>query len=205
MGNSNGIDERRVFETAAGHFVDMVHGIAADQWDRPGLGDWSVRALVGHTGRALSTVADYIDRPADDQRIRDAADYYLTAAAGADPEAVRARGEQAGQALGDDPVSVVVAARDRALAALARVDNPLIQTVVGGMYLLDYLPSRTTELAVHGMDVARATGQDVAVPAEVVEVATAVLGAAAARRGDGEAVLAALTGRSALPAGFTVV
>ncbi|MDY6810521.1 MAG: maleylpyruvate isomerase N-terminal domain-containing protein [Actinomycetota bacterium] len=200
------LDQRDVFATAADHIVDLVGRIGADQWDRPGLGAWTIRALVGHTGRALTTVADYIDKPAETCRIADAADYYLTAAAEADAESVRRRGEQAGAALGDDPVSVLAGERDRALAAIARVDNPIVTTVVGGMRLLDYLPSRTCELAVHGLDIARALGvAEPALPRDVTEVASTVLAAVAARRGDGVTTLLALTGRTALPEGFTVV
>jgi hypothetical protein len=51
------------FEEAAQAFVDLVGRVRGD-WDRPGLGVWDLRALVGHTARALVTVTTYLDRPA---------------------------------------------------------------------------------------------------------------------------------------------
>ena len=37
-----------------------------------------------------------------------------------------------------------------------REDDPVISTIFGGMRLSDYLPTRTFELVVHGLDIARA-------------------------------------------------
>jgi hypothetical protein len=34
---------------AAGYFAGVVAAVPADGWGWPGLGEWSVRALVGHT------------------------------------------------------------------------------------------------------------------------------------------------------------
>ena len=33
-----------------------------DRWERPGLGEWDIRALVGHTSRSLLTVEIYLAR-----------------------------------------------------------------------------------------------------------------------------------------------
>ena len=61
-----------------------------------------------------------------------------------------ARGREAGVALGPDPIAAV---RDIAARVLAQVqttsDEVLVSTPVGGMRLIDYLPSRIFELAVH--------------------------------------------------------
>ena len=46
----------------------------------PGLGEWDLRALVGHTSRSLVTVETYLDPPADDIAVPTAADYYLAIA-----------------------------------------------------------------------------------------------------------------------------
>ena len=48
-------DSRTAFADAAGWFVRTA-ALVGDRWDRPGLGEWDVRALVGHTSRALLTV-----------------------------------------------------------------------------------------------------------------------------------------------------
>src|SRR5262244_524873 len=56
-------NSRTAFADAAGWFVRTA-ALVGDRWDRPGLGEWDVRALVGHTSRALVTVETYLARPA---------------------------------------------------------------------------------------------------------------------------------------------
>jgi hypothetical protein len=55
-------ETRRAFTDAARWFVQMVP-LVGERWNRPALGEWDVRALVGHTSRALLTVEMYLDRP----------------------------------------------------------------------------------------------------------------------------------------------
>ena len=52
-------ESRRAFSDAAKWFVQMVSGVTGG-WDRPGLGEWDLRALVGHTSRSLLTVESYL-------------------------------------------------------------------------------------------------------------------------------------------------
>jgi hypothetical protein len=82
------------------------------------------------------------------------------------------------------------------LGELSRGGDPLI-TVIGGagIRLHTYLPTRTFELAVHGLDIARAVDISIALPADVLEEATALAAHIAAAEGNGETVLLALTGR----------
>ena len=56
-------DSRCAFKDAANWFAGTT-ALVGDRWDRPGLGDWDVRALVGHTSRSLLTVETYLARPA---------------------------------------------------------------------------------------------------------------------------------------------
>src|SRR5262249_11016231 len=149
---------REAYEIAAGLFVNTVEQIGARQWEQPGLGVWTVRDLVGHTSRALLTVEMYLAKPANQREVIRPVDYYLRAQASlADPGSVAARGRAAGMALGPDPI---VAVRDIAARVLAQVktasDEVLVSTPVGGMRLIDYLPSRIFELAVHTLDLAAA-------------------------------------------------
>ena len=77
--------------------------------------------------------------------------------AGAD--AIVERGRQAGRDLGADPAGTIDELVERVLGELARTDDPLIEVIGGlGIRLHTYLPTRTFELAVHGLDIARATG-----------------------------------------------
>lgn len=46
----------RSFLLAADAFVDLVDRVPDDRWNGPGLGDWDLRALIGHAARAISTV-----------------------------------------------------------------------------------------------------------------------------------------------------
>ena len=84
--------------------------------------------------------------------------------------------------------------------------DPLIAVIGGlGIRLHTYLPTRTFELAVHGLDIARATGLSFTLPADVLDEATVLAARIAVATGDGEIVLTALTGRAALPPSFSVV
>ena len=67
-------DSRTAFTDAAGWFVRTA-ALVGDRWDRPGLGAWDVRALVGHTSRALLTVETYLARPAAAVDVASAPDY----------------------------------------------------------------------------------------------------------------------------------
>ena len=64
-----------------------------------------------------------------------------------------------GPALGDDAADVVADLIGRATAKLANVaDADVVATPIGGMRVRDWLPTRTFELVVHGLDVAAAAG-----------------------------------------------
>src|SRR3954464_2946063 len=84
---------------AAGSFVDLV-GTLPSPLAGPGLGDWDLRSLVGHTARSLVTVSEYLRRPAPSVDVETAVDYVagLAAAVSADPGAPR-RGVDAGERL----------------------------------------------------------------------------------------------------------
>ncbi|MGK9149157.1 maleylpyruvate isomerase family mycothiol-dependent enzyme [Plantibacter flavus] len=196
------------YDLACGAFLRLVAGIDAAQWTRPGLGVWDVRALVGHTSRAIITVIDYLEIDAPETvSLESAADYYgqiyLTYT---NPDAIALRGVRAGEALGDEPVEHVAALRERAVAAIAAQGLDRIVSIGGmGIPLGEYLRTRIFELVVHSLDIARATGQDAAIPPALVEEAASLAAGIAALRGEGERVLLALTGRDPLPEGFSVV
>ncbi|MCW2731098.1 MAG: hypothetical protein JWR13_1914 [Mycobacterium sp.] len=197
------------FASAAGAFATLVRAIPESAWDGPGLGDWDLRALVGHASRSLITVSTYLQHPAEREDVTSPADYYVQImeyASNTGAEAISERGRQAGRELGEHPAATIEALRQRVLGELAGVDDPLIEVIGGlGIRLSNYLPTRVFELAVHGLDIAGATGVDFAVPAPVLEEATVLAARIGVALGQGETVLAALTGRSALPVTFSVV
>jgi hypothetical protein len=116
------------------------------------------------------------------------------------------RGRQAGRDLGADPAAAVDRLVDRVLPEVDAAGDPLI-TVIGGLgiRLSNYVPTRTFELAVHGLDIARASGVDLVLPDDVLSEATALAARIGVALGQGEPILLTLTGRSTLPDSFSVV
>jgi hypothetical protein len=99
-----------------------------------------------------------------------------------DDAAVAARGVEAGEWLGDDPVAQVVAALARATAAIESQPANRIVSIGGmGIRLSEYLRTRVFELVVHTIDLSRATGLPHSMPEPVI------------------------TGRAPLAEGFSVV
>jgi uncharacterized protein (TIGR03083 family) len=197
------------FASAATAFARLVHDIPSSKWDGPGLGEWDLRSLVGHTSRSLITVSTYLQTTADREDLATPQEYYTRvnpSALGMDPAAVVERGRRAGRELGDDPAAAVDGLVEQALRVLARAGDPLIQVIGGlGIRLHTYLPTRVFELAVHSLDVARAAGLSFALPEDVLADAAVLATRVGVALGQGETVLSALTGRVALPAGFSVV
>src|SRR5262249_36230907 len=122
-------NSRTAFADAAGWFVRTA-ALVGDRWDRPGLGEWDVRALVGHNSRALVTVETYLARPAAAADVASAPDYFrATSAAAADP-AVAARGRDAGTALGGDPAAAVAQLAARVVALVDTHDGTELVTTI---------------------------------------------------------------------------
>jgi hypothetical protein len=201
-------DSRTTFLSAADSYVAQVARIPTSSLSDPGLGEWDLRALVGHTSRSLVTVETYLDSPAGDIAVPTAADYYLAIAGitGADDAAVVERGRQAGEALGDDPAAFVGDLAVRVGEKLTAYDDGyLLTTIAGGMRLDEYLRTRIFELVVHGLDIADATGVDPAFDEPPLTDATQLAVEVAVLSGRGPDLLLALTGRRSFPDGLTVV
>jgi uncharacterized protein (TIGR03083 family) len=196
---------RRAFSDAAEWFVRTA-ALVGDRWDRPGLGEWDRRALVGHTSRSLVTVETYLARPAATAEMASAADYFRATRAAAAGQAVAARGRDAGAALGADPAAAVAEIAARVLALVDTQDgSELVTTIVGGMRLGDYLPTRTFELVVHTADLATALGVPPDVPVTSAAQALHIITDLAVADGLAGPLLLAATGRPGLPAGFSVL
>jgi hypothetical protein len=188
-------EARSAYAEAAGWFVRTV-GRAEGRWEEPGLGDWDVRALVGHTSRAFLTVEEYLARPASQVEIDDAAGYFRATSAIAAGAAVAQRGRDAGEALGPEPVAAVAAIAERVLDLVEGcAGSELVTTIVGGMRLADYLPTRTFELAVHTADLATALGAPLEVPPAAAAQALAIASELAVANGAAGRLLLVATGR----------
>jgi hypothetical protein len=197
------------FESAARSFAGLVHRIPADGWDGPGLGEWDMRSLVGHASRSLITVSTYLATSAEHEDVATPQDYYAGIAdymSNTDAEAITERGRQAGRDLGDDPAQTIDDLIERVLGELATAADPLIAVIGGlGIRLHTYLPTRTFELAVHSLDIARAAALSFDLPDTVLDEATVLAARIAVTTGRGSEVLMSLTGRRVLPPGFSVV
>ena len=198
-------ESRQAFADAAEWFVATT-ALVGHRWSDPGLGEWDIRSLVGHTSRSLLTVEVYLARPATAVEVRSAVDYYLATRALAAGPAVAERGREAGAALGDDPAAAVAEIAGRVVPLVASKDGTeLPTTIVGGMRLADYLPTRTFELAVHTADLSAALGLAPAVPATAAAQALRIVADVAVADGLAGSLLLATTGRTPLPPGFSVL
>lgn len=197
------------YVSAVHSFSELVRTVPENRWSGTGLGEWDLRSLIGHTSRSLTTVATYLDSPADTEDIASPEQYYvhvreLTAVLG--PDAILERGRRAGADLGADPAASVDALSNAVIARLGAGEDRLIRVIGGsGIRLHSYLPTRTFELAVHGLDIAAAAGVPFTLPDEVLVETTLLATRIAVALGDGATVLRALTGRATLPGGYSVV
>jgi uncharacterized protein (TIGR03083 family) len=198
---------REAYQQAAQFFVDTVAQVRDSQWEQVGLGEWTIRALVGHTNRALLTVETYLATPATTAELQCPVEYFLRAAAAlADPAAVAARGREAGKALGAEPLRAVRTTAQRVLQRVeAAADATLLQTPVGGMRLLDYLPTRVFELTIHTLDLATAAALAATPPEAAARVTSALVVELALSGRKIAPLLRATTGRGPLPTGFSVL
>lgn len=198
-----------VFEQAASGFVEAVSSLRDADWSRPALGAWDVRALVGHTSRALSTVDTYMAKGGGAPQLDDPIEYFVAVLPGpSDSErrarldaAVAERGRQAGDELGEDPVGTVTQLAERVVALVhASVADAPVATPAGTMTLSSYLPTRSFELTVHTLDLTRAV--DLPTPAVLAPAVTAACELAArlaARRSNVADILLGVVGRDIPP------
>lgn len=204
---------RQRYLRAAETLVDIVDRVPADAWDGPGLGGWSLRDLAGHTvSSGLRVVAAVLATRAPQPDLPTAEAYYALART-VDPGVYRAAvaastedSRSNGAALGDAPTAVIRGLVAEVTARLDTVDDDdVVQTPAGGMRVADWLASRAFELTVHGMDLASAAGVPARMPDNLVAEAAVLAARIGAAVGDGSQVLLALTGRRALPDGFSVL
>lgn len=198
---------REAYTEAAAFFVETVARVDREAWSQSALGEWTVRDLTGHTNRALVTVETYLDKPAGTVGMTRPVDYYIRAATAlGDPAMVAARGREAGEALGANPRTAVQATAQRVLARVDReADDALLTTPVGGIRLIDYLPSRILELTVHTADIAAALKLDREAPRSATSVSLHLMADLAVERGCTMPLLLSLAGRHPLSPAFNVL
>jgi len=203
----SGQDIRETYLEAGEFFASVVDQVDIDGWDEPALGEWCARDLAGHTYRAFTTILSYSAKPGDKVDLERPVDYFLEAFKSlADPKQVAERGRAAGLEIIDDPRMMV---RGFAMYVKNKLeelsDDHIMATPVGGIRLIDYLPTRTFELVIHTMDLAKSLGVDATPPEKGMAVTLEMLGQIALYRGHASDLVLAATGRGGLPNGFSVL
>ncbi|MCH7736795.1 MAG: maleylpyruvate isomerase N-terminal domain-containing protein [Chloroflexi bacterium] len=203
----SGQDIRETYLEAGEYFAGVVDQVDIDGWDEPALGEWCARDLTGHTYRAFTTILSYSDKPAEKVELERPVDYFLKALESlADPKQVAERGRAAGLEIIDNPTMMV---RGFAMYVKNKLeelsDDHIMGTPVGGIRLIDYLPTRTFELIIHTMDLAKSIGVEAEPPERGMEATVRLLGQIALYRGQAPSLVLAATGRNGLPDGFSVL
>ena len=184
---------KETFSEAVAFFLGTASRVPDDAWVNEALGVWNVRDLVGHTSRAILLVEEYAAGEA-------------TRSGFGTPDEIAERGRQAGRALGDDPLGALHTLAERVLALVEGLpdDHPM-HTPGGVRPLSRYLPTRVAELTMHTIDLANALGIEVDPPRECLRATLYTFADYAVRQGTAGDVAFALTGRTPLPPGFSVV
>jgi uncharacterized protein (TIGR03083 family) len=196
---------RAAFGEATEAFVETVRAVPDDLWDVSGaLGEWTVRELTGHALRALLTVETYLaNEPTPGSRVIGDATEYLTTSLG-DPavhRGVAERGRRAGAGLAD-PLGQVEVTAQRVVALVASTgDDDPVENPAGTMVFSEYLATRVLELAVHSLDLQRATNQLSTMGPATAQVVLGVL----TQLAEPVRLTLALTGRQPLPIDYNVL
>ena len=197
---------RNAFRESVLQFIDVVERVPPDAWDKPGLGEWSIRELVAHVFRAMDSPTVYAE-PGGPVAAESAAGYYVQAMSSPRVhEEVAERARESAELLDDDPAEAVLARVSGTLAVIDSLhDSAPVTTSIGAVQLIDYLPTRVLEIVVHTLDVAQAAAVPVELSHDALTVTLALLGEIAVAHGDGAALAMALSGRRSLAGDFNVL
>ncbi len=144
-------DMRGLYQRAAGTFGARVRAVREDQWDHPTpCSEWDVRALVNHLVSEQLWVPPLLE--------------------GLTVEQVGGRYD--GDVLGDDPKRAWQAASSAAVAAFDPPDalERNVHLSFGDVPGEEYCFELTSDLLIHGWDLARAIGADETLDPETTEL-----------------------------------
>ncbi|WP_257161145.1 maleylpyruvate isomerase N-terminal domain-containing protein [Corynebacterium cystitidis] len=159
------MDSRTWLNAATGGLLEILPDLNS-HLDQPGIGDWSVRALLGHTSRAYLLIEHFLNQ-ADGMtglpELESAGVYYRVARhIATDPQHDFERGPGAGQKLGEDPEATIREIIERVLRRLDRTaSTALVDTGSGTINIETYIDTRAFEISMHTIDLARASDQPI--------------------------------------------
>jgi uncharacterized protein (TIGR03086 family) len=144
------VDLPSVHERALEHTGKYVAGVKGEQWNAPTPDDeWDVRALVNHVVSGNFWVTPLVEG----KTIDDVGDRYDGDVLGDDPTATYQRSAKEAAAAFNGPGAMQ--------ASCAVSYGPVPGEIYAGHRFIDVL--------IHGWDLAKATGQDTTLPADLVE------------------------------------
>ena len=197
---------RAAFFESAEFFASVVERVDDDGWEKPGLGEWSVRELAGHTYRSIANVLSFTAELADAVVIDSPVTHFVVGFDRGDPKLVAERGRAASLEIKDDPLPTVRASINLVRSKLDELeDSAILTTPNGGMRLEDYLATRILELTIHTLDLAKAIGVEAEPPASSMKVTLDILSGIAVQRGVALSLVLAAAGRASLPSGFKLM
>ncbi len=205
---------RSLFHVAIKGFLETVDSLEQDQMTLMALGNFSVRDLLGHTSRALSTIEDYIVPSIISVSQMTAVSYFthVWKPLGSKERMLRDQNieERAHSTALNFSEDMKEALHNLALRVENIVknanDDTAVNTAAGEMKLIEYLPTRTFELSVHTLDLARATGKPIPVCLKpAIEASLMLASSLVIQNNEASEVLLALCGRDTLPTGYSIV
>lgn len=148
-----------------------------DDWDAPGLGEWSLAELGAHVVRAADLIRRYLAEPVEGGApVCDRVSYFAFDLRAAAPS-IAERSRQEAADIGSERLVEAFADAWRASADVLRAYAPdrLLATFRGPMGLHEYAATRVFELAVHHLDLCRALGRPPHAPDDAMVVVSQVL------------------------------
>ena len=139
---------------------------------------WDVKELAGHLWRGLDRLPSYLAEPPADAAAHDAVSYFRYDAAAEAPEIVTRSAEVAARFDTGAELARSFSEHWRACVDAARAADParLLRTrASAGIRLDEFCATRVLEVAVHGLDLARALGLEPWITRAGADVTTAIL------------------------------
>jgi hypothetical protein len=163
---------RSDFDEAVAFYVQVISEVGSDQWSLPARGTQTVLEVAAQGSRPLTTTRDFLTAGAEVEEIHNTLGYFVRSKP---IDAETAAGIQR-RGKGGDPAAVVADLAEQALTVVHEAaDDALVGTQFGGMRLLPYLPTRTTELLTCGVEVADTIGSSTVPPDGPVEAVARLL------------------------------